>query len=753
MFFGKNKKSLKLVKQHPQMLMGGNYHIIDSAINPKIVKIGSGISELYLRDEYGETYLIEGNISKIKEYFQPIAIFENLSGKIFKLKKPIGSLLQNCHLKETESLIADEKIYIGNGVTERYFIEKNSNKIIKFIGNSTQIKNILEEFELLPAKVQTIPKIIDKPIIQLVEKTIVKEIIPQVGSQGIQGERGFIGEQGPVGPRGEIGIQGPSGPKGDKGEKGDVGPQGEKGLQGPQGDPGLKGDKGDRGEKGDKGDQGEIGQIGPMGPQGPQGEQGVPGENGIQGDVGPQGPAGPQGPIGEKGDKGDRGPVGPQGPVGPRGEAGPVGPIGPAGKDGEVSLVEAQYPLIIEDNKISIDSDHIAKTIEKFKGPDTKEIIKQIEMMATPGGGGVGVIYNDGSGNERVLKSVNDLIFTGSGVNITKKRKNVEINIPGSSGGIVGSYVSNLNGLTGQVSIAFGQGITGNIVGNSVKLAINYNYGGETFPLYSGDSLAGVDYLLAQRRGATASEGYEMYKLGISNMFAKFAPYAKSARGVIQFAEDNPAYLGTGKDLGGDAGLIYNIDTDSSFQTPGSVIVGGTISETYLDLRNSAYLKFTNGTTQGTAAYKFTYNTTAPSGATQGDRWMDSDNGIEYVYINDGNTNQWVQPTNTGGSSTTSISILATTSVTGATYSALSSDYYIGVSYAGPVTVTLPTNPETGREIVVKDESGNAGNGVNRQITIVGATASHKIDNQSSAIINLDNAGLHFIYRNGWRII
>ena len=54
---------------------------------------------------------------------------------------------------------------------------------------------------------------------------------------------------------------------------------------------------------------------------------------------------------------------------------------------------------------------------------------------------------------------------------------------------------------------------------------------------------------------------------------------------------------------------------------------------------------------------------------------------------------------------------------------------------------------------VLKDESGNAGNGVNRQITIVGATAAHTIDNQSSAIINLDNAGLHFIYRSGWRII
>ena len=133
---------------------------------------------------------------------------------------------------------------------------------------------------------------------------------------------------------------------------------------------------------------------------------------------------------------------------------------------------------------------------------------------------------------------------------------------------------------------------------------------------------------------------------------------------------------------------------------------------------------------------------------------MDSDSGIEYVYVTDLNgTTQWIQPSNSGGGAGSSISILATTGVTGATYAALYSDYYIGVSYAGPVTITLPTNPETGREIVVKDESGNAGGGTSRRITIVGATTSHTIDNQSSAIINLDNAGLHFIYRSGWRII
>ena len=145
MFFGKNKNSLKLIKQHQNLLLGATYHIIESANNPKVVKVGFGISQIYLRDEYGETYLIEGNSNKIKEYFKPILLFENAEGSVYKIKIPIGSLLQNSLLKETTALTADEKIYAGNGITERYFIQKDTNKVIKFVGNSTQIKNLLEE--------------------------------------------------------------------------------------------------------------------------------------------------------------------------------------------------------------------------------------------------------------------------------------------------------------------------------------------------------------------------------------------------------------------------------------------------------------------------------------------------------------------------------------------------------------------------------------------------------------------------------
>jgi len=430
MFFGKNKNSLKLVKQHPQMLMGGTYHIIENAINPRPVKIGSGISELYLRDEYGETYLVEGNATKIKEYFQPLVSYDQVSGNIYKLMRPIGSLMQNNLLKETTSFSSDEKIYVGNGVTERYFIEKNSNKVIKFIGNSSQIKNLLEEV-VPPQPKQIAPKPVVAPKIEIVERTIIKQTTPVIGQQGLRGEIGLQGPQGepgpmgPQGPRGEQGKDGVQGIQGNQGEKGDQGEPGFQGIQGP------KGKQGDKGEKGDKGDQGLVGPQGLQGIQGPKGDQGIPGQDGIEGKIGPQGSVGPQGPRGEKGDQGNRGPVGPQGPVGSRGEAGPVGP---AGQNGESTVVDVEYPLVLKDNKISLDAKHIDKILGKFKGADTQKIIDYIGKLSVPGGGGLAALVN---GNY-VAKYVGNINFTGNGVNVTASGQNLTVNIPGAVSPIIG---------------------------------------------------------------------------------------------------------------------------------------------------------------------------------------------------------------------------------------------------------------------------------------------------------------------------
>lgn len=87
-----------------------------------------------------------------------------------------------------------------------------------------------------------------------------------------------------------------------------------------------------------------------------------------------------------------------------------------------------------------------------------------------------------------------------------------------------------------------------------------------------------------------------------------------------------------------------------------------------------------------------------------------------------------------------------TTLVTTPTYTCTDGDYYIGVNYAGPSTIILPLIPDSGRMIIIKDESGNAST---NPISVSGT-----VDNDAGGcIIQIDNGGIQLIYRNGWRIV
>lgn len=87
-----------------------------------------------------------------------------------------------------------------------------------------------------------------------------------------------------------------------------------------------------------------------------------------------------------------------------------------------------------------------------------------------------------------------------------------------------------------------------------------------------------------------------------------------------------------------------------------------------------------------------------------------------------------------------------TTLVETATYTVQDGDWYIGVNYAGTVTITLPTTATNGRVLVIKDESGNcSSNPIN---------ASGTVDNDAGGFsLQVDNGGIQMVYRAGWRII
>jgi hypothetical protein len=89
--------------------------------------------------------------------------------------------------------------------------------------------------------------------------------------------------------------------------------------------------------------------------------------------------------------------------------------------------------------------------------------------------------------------------------------------------------------------------------------------------------------------------------------------------------------------------------------------------------------------------------------------------------------------------------LVNTTLVTSSSYTVGSTDYYVGVNYAGAVSITLGT-ATNGKQLVIKDESGNCSTNA---ITLVGNVDG----NATGAVLSINYGALHLVYRSGWRII
>ena len=106
-----------------------------------------------------------------------------------------------------------------------------------------------------------------------------------------------------------------------------------------------------------------------------------------------------------------------------------------------------------------------------------------------------------------------------------------------------------------------------------------------------------------------------------------------------------------------------------------------------------------------------------------------------------------------GGETNLTYMDVPVTSVTSSSYTIRPQDYYIGVNYAGAVTITLPRADREGKIFVVKDELGEASKGTNRYITVL-PTGSDLIDGRDRAILAFDYGSLTFIWKsNSWRVV
>lgn len=158
------------------------------------------------------------------------------------------------------------------------------------------------------------------------------------------------------------------------------------------------------------------------------------------------------------------------------------------------------------------------------------------------------------------------------------------------------------------------------------------------------------------------------------------------------------------------------------------------------------------GPTGPAGAGEFYYQSTVPSPnpSAIGARWMDSDSGIEYVWVYDGLNYLWMQPAQIVSTR------YVTTYIGTSAYSATFTYNYYGVIYSsGICTVTLPQGnspADDGKNITITDEVGGISS-YNRGI-IVGGTGGQLINGNSSVNMKLERMSLTFVFRNNsWRII
>jgi hypothetical protein len=158
------------------------------------------------------------------------------------------------------------------------------------------------------------------------------------------------------------------------------------------------------------------------------------------------------------------------------------------------------------------------------------------------------------------------------------------------------------------------------------------------------------------------------------------------------------------------------------------------------------------GATGPAGAGEFYYQATVPTPdpASIGARWMDSDTGIEYVWVYDGLNYLWMQPAQIVSTR------YVTTYIGTSTYSTSFTYNYYGVIYSsGICNVTLPLGnspADDGKNITITDEVGGISS-YNRGI-IVGATGGQTINGSASVNMKLERMSLTFIFRNNsWKII
>lgn len=351
------------------------------------------------------------------------------------------------------------------------------------------------------------------------------------------------------------------------------------------------------------------------------------------------------------------------------------------------------------------------------------------------------------SGGVLTLKS-----FSGVGINITDTGTKLTFTTTGSSGDtfvtgftfvgnnlniaqnrtdVYSSFTVNLTGLTASTSVV--QGITGITATNG--LSSNTVNNQTTIINTDPDQIVTIS-------GGTNIQvisNYPNFGINFTGTTGISGDYLPLSGGTVTGATNFTA------------GLTANTISATTYQNLPLSALTYTTGGTYTNSTSTLSLFDSSGNTIIITGFtKYFISGSSPTGIVDyGDRWYNTNNGIELVYINDGNSDQWVQPANTPGPPGYSNLLITTGVTTSALTLDINTNYY-GVSYSGTVDLTLP-NPSgnDGHSIHVKDESGNASI---YRIRI--NSAFGLIDGDNYVDMNLNYMSLHFVARNNnWWII
>ena len=166
---------------------------------------------------------------------------------------------------------------------------------------------------------------------------------------------------------------------------------------------------------------------------------------------------------------------------------------------------------------------------------------------------------------------------------------------------------------------------------------------------------------------------------------------------------------------------------------------GGTISITGI----------TGGSGGSGGTLNYFVSGTTPTTTQSGDRWFNTNTGVELVWINDGDSSQWIQPFSVPGPLSPDAGYFTVTGLT--TGQTLTWDKtYWGISGSSNVNLTLPTTTaKDGYYIIIKDEAGTCGS-----YRIRLTPASGLIDGNNYVDMNINYMSLTCMVRGGnWYLI